>query len=1095
MQKSICRKGIVFGIAWIFVFGGFILANGLETEDIVDCWSFEESEYVILDSEKDIVFFKETLSEKKDINNIVNDRSSPTFYDGWYHKADTYGELVSWYLMLEENYSDYVEVFKANELYNTGAVPDQNYDLYYVRVTNESLGFHKPEVLFVGGTHGNETVNINCLYWAIDWMLRNSNDTWIKWLLDNREIYVVICHNPWGFDNNRRHDAMYRDLNREADHMSPYSPPFPSVNGKTIREFVNNHLFRVGIFLHDGIRAILYHWCGQHNVTPPIIGVSPITGMSLERVPSDFYYYDASGLLVGDYIGDYGGDLNKYNIENSYMRWGSEFGGCISYWTYGGNTDLHPAELPYVEEGSYPSCGLLSFTPEGTHDKNATEDRYGNDTIDRFGAEIRRQLLFFTDIAQPSVHWFSGTPENGIKVRLNETLSFNWQINGCLVVDHTNIQWGPNPDPINSPEFSTTDHDEHAGDYYGGSVWDNAEDGVIDGTTYLETIQFDTPGDYYIVAKAQVDQIYANVLRPDYYGNNSYLGLIKERTNGSYYEELNGTDGLEQIQGQLWWYSPVIHVNVTSTLSSESDSFFNWSSTGDWKNGTYSQMYIHDGKIGIGGYDDFEDYTAGPIGGNWEERISTNWWTFYNNDQDMCLKHEANIDNNRSMAITNQWGNISNSTIQTKVINVGDDAMAYLQSRVAWEKNTASNNCDFYACRNDLRSDMRFSIVEYDDGVFDFLRYGDARTAVDGNVYQKFMTIKNGVNTELYAKVWQTSETEPDWQLSVIDEETNDGAEDGCFGVFGYTEDVFYVSDFWLIGGYSNGSHTTEWKNANQSANWSEFKYIANDISYGNQDIVITIQVSNDGQAVLDSMSFNADNGDDQVDISSLPPTQYVRIITNFTTTNETKTAEISFYSIEFEADASSVHITDLYFDWNFISLPYNKTINKEDILIKYDGNDYNWTEATTGDNPTGSPIIMYFIYTWLRTPQYYDFTDILQPGYGYWIYAYNNCELWVEGIGNIDEDNYITDLASEWNIVGIPKNDSLSKEDFIIKYDEVFYNWSQATTGDNPTGSPIIMYFIYTWLRTPQYYDFTDILQPGYGYWMYAYYDCTLLQ
>ena len=189
------------------------------------------------------------------------------------------------------------------------------------------------------------------------------------------------------------------------------------------------------------------------------------------------------------------------------------------------------------------------------------------------------------------------------------------------------------------------------------------------------------------------------------------------------------------------------------------------------------------------------------------------------------------------------------------------------------------------------------------------------------------------------------------------------------------------------------------------------------------------------------------------------------------------------------------IKITDLLYEWNFISLPFNQSVNTEDIIVNYLGIDYNWSQATTSDNPTGSPIIMYFIYTWLRTPQCYDSADMIQPGYGYWIYAYNNCELWVEVIGSIDEDNYITDLGIEWNIVGIPKNDSVSKEDFIIKYDEVFYNWSQATTSDNPTGSPIIMYFIYTWLRTPQCYDLADIIQPGYGYWIYAYCNCTLLQ
>ena len=73
-----------------------------------------------------------------------------------------------------------------------------------------------------------------------------------------------------------------------------------------------------------------------------------------------------------------------------------------------------------------------------------------------------------------------------------------------------------------------------------------------------------TPGEYYFVAKSQVDQIYANVLRPDVYGNNPYLRLLKERTNDSYYEELEGSDGTEKIIGQTWWYSPIIHVTVTS---------------------------------------------------------------------------------------------------------------------------------------------------------------------------------------------------------------------------------------------------------------------------------------------------------------------------------------------------------------------------------------------------------------------------------------------------------------------------------------------------------------------------------------------------
>ena len=55
-----------------------------------------------------------------------------TFYDGSYLVPKDHNELVSWYLNLEQNFSEYIEVFKATELYGTGKIPDENYDLYYV---------------------------------------------------------------------------------------------------------------------------------------------------------------------------------------------------------------------------------------------------------------------------------------------------------------------------------------------------------------------------------------------------------------------------------------------------------------------------------------------------------------------------------------------------------------------------------------------------------------------------------------------------------------------------------------------------------------------------------------------------------------------------------------------------------------------------------------------------------------------------------------------------------------------------------------------------------------------------------------------------
>ena len=496
----------------------------------------------------------------------------------WYYKPSNYAELVGWYQNLETLYPGHLEVFKANELYGTGTVTG-GYDLYYVRITNESLGLHKPEVLFLGSPHGDETVGTIGLYWFTDWLMRMAftsepcheySKEWLRWLIDNREIYIEVSHNPYGFDHGpKRYDANGWDLNREADYDGPGSPTggiWESVNGQTLRQFIDNHLCRISCDFHGGARMLLYPWADTHS---NVNGTSPISGYTYRHAPPDFYFYDAEALRLGDYMGDYGENLNPGNIGTIHeILWYSVKGG-IAPWAYAADVVKNPIEDPYVEDetfGNYPGSGILWISPEMSYTKNPSESTFGNDTVHRYGAEVRRFVLHQTDLAQPSVRWLSGPAENdGMAFPNTGTeLCFQWQVNGSLVVDHTYIQWGTDPNPIENWEHTTVDYDEHDGDYLGGTGWDNAESGQTNGVTYDEKIVMEQGGEYYFVAKAQVDQVYKDVLSPDVYGSNPYLRLIKERTNDSYYEILNGTDGVEEIIGQTWWYSPIIHVKVNN---------------------------------------------------------------------------------------------------------------------------------------------------------------------------------------------------------------------------------------------------------------------------------------------------------------------------------------------------------------------------------------------------------------------------------------------------------------------------------------------------------------------------------------------------
>ncbi len=524
-----------------------------------------------------VVGYSEGYINEKNI--IQNNEEESLFEDlgpDWYNKPANYAELVSWYEELESEYPQYLKLYKANDLYNTGTVAG-DYDLYYLRITNENLGLDKPEVLFCGSPHGDETAGTIGMYWFTDWLFRiaftdETHDEFTKdylqWILDNREIYFEVSHNPYGFNHGpQRYDGNGWDLNREADYDGPGSPTggiWASVPGKTLREFVNDHQIRVGCDFHAGVRMILYPWADTHS---GVSGTSPISGKTYGHAPPDFYFFDASGLRLGNFMGDYGGDLDKDNIGTIYeIIWYSVKGG-ICPWAYGADVETNPAEDDYVKDeifGNYPGAGILWLSPEMSNTKNPSENTFGNDTIDRFGAEVRRFILHQTDLAQPYIRWQPGTVENFIEVTPGTNISFFWQVNGSLVVDHTFIQWGTNPDPINNPEFTTEDYNEHAGDYYGGTGWDNAESGETYGVTYSENITLDSPGTYYFVAKAQVDQVYADVLRPDVYGDDPYLRLIKERTDDNYHEIIQGNDGVQEINGQTWWYSPIIQIYVTN---------------------------------------------------------------------------------------------------------------------------------------------------------------------------------------------------------------------------------------------------------------------------------------------------------------------------------------------------------------------------------------------------------------------------------------------------------------------------------------------------------------------------------------------------
>jgi hypothetical protein len=181
------------------------------------------------------------------------------------------------------------------------------------------------------------------------------------------------------------------------------------------------------------------------------------------------------------------------------------------------------------------------------------------------------------------------------------------------------------------------------------------------------------------------------------------------------------------------------------------------------------------------------------------------------------------------------------------------------------------------------------------------------------------------------------------------------------------------------------------------------------------------------------------------------------------------------------------IHITNITNNWNFISIPFNETIELTDIIIKYDNIEYTWNEAI---DPVNGPIIDPNVYGWDRNLDMYNPVSLLDSGYGYWIYSYVDCELWIENI-YVFSDYSITELVQTWNIIGIPDVESINKTDLIVNYLGTDYTWSEAI---NPVNGPIVDPNVYSWDRiNGMYVPAGDNLYPGHAYWMYAYEDCIL--
>lgn len=495
-----------------------------------------------------------------------------------YHNYTT---LVSDMQALNSTYPNIFELYTAQDLFGLPDVPDgaKSYKTWIIRITNESTGFNKPEVLFIGGHHGDETVGVEAAYYYAELVCtKYTTDSWIKYLVDNREIYIMPCVNPYGWVHLQRYDENGVDMNRDYPFDYSGSAPFSTIGARAVHELTKRHLFINTISWHGGAEGIYYAWgCYAHNTAP-------------YECPDDAAFYNE-----GKYMSEYGG---SYTASGSnYYEYGRA--NQILYPCYGAYEDYaYAASWDLAnEDPSYPTNGCRSLTSciEISNTKNPAASTLGGraDVFTPDGAEdgyvpknIRIALLL-TDIAEPYINLTTSIPRVALP---DQTVTFKWKVMGALNTTETNIQWGSDGDPINSYTNTTNI-------LSGGTGWQNVE--------FMQTIKMPSEvGDYYFVIRAKADNNTLTQSTPDPQNTKPQSLYVNMRTNGSW----SITNYENSMQGKVNWYSQIIHIKVSSVFQvTEGDlvkinaTISNVNTNEGAKNATNVEVGFYDGDPGSGG--------------------------------------------------------------------------------------------------------------------------------------------------------------------------------------------------------------------------------------------------------------------------------------------------------------------------------------------------------------------------------------------------------------------------------------------------------------------------------------------------------------
>ncbi len=443
------------------------------------------------------------------------------------------------------------EHWTAQDLFGLPTVPDGALELeqHILRITNESLGFDKPEVLLVGVQHGDEIVSLEvCLELSRLLLESYGTDPWLTELVDRREIFVMPLANPHGFNHSRRwspgSEGDDEDMNR--DHVYDRCAPgtcsddvsLSTVGAQAIHELARRHLFRVMLDYHGGIEIIIHPWG------------SPVHDMGNTESP-DHNAHRTLGLRMQSFGGDYN-DLSPVGTSTDLL---GAVHGPLDDTGYASSWDVANSDPAWPTDG----WRAAAYTIEISNQKMPPVATLGGDadlltpggSEDGYVPKNLRVGLAAIDIAEPYLLW-TNRDTIPTTVEVDDPVTVEWQVRGCFEVDETRARYGTDPDPLNNPSAQTAAQQQTTGTPCFGTP-----------TTFSAEVSFPSAGTYYLTPAARVDSTLLDQNNPVPPGTSPQSWLVRSRTEtGTLAMNAVEPTEINTITGQTFWGAEALEIVV-----------------------------------------------------------------------------------------------------------------------------------------------------------------------------------------------------------------------------------------------------------------------------------------------------------------------------------------------------------------------------------------------------------------------------------------------------------------------------------------------------------------------------------------------------